>query len=103
MLKPFDKLLVNQVREELHAQGIYDTDKVRKCLDKELNDILKGAQRVRTLLLENPLQSLKGFNLQSYSILDCEPLHDMKGHLHNLFEVLPEVLDETTASAFPKS
>lgn len=26
----------------------------------------------------------------------------MKGHLHNLFEVLPEVLDETTASAFSK-
>ena len=51
MLKPFDKLLVNQVREELHARGIYDMDKVRKCLDKELNDILKGAQRVPTLLL----------------------------------------------------
>lgn len=61
-----DKLLVNQVREELHARGIYDTDKVRKCLDKELNDILKGAQRVATLLVENPLQSLKELNVQNY-------------------------------------
>jgi len=61
MLKPFDKLLVKQVREELHARGIYDTDKVRKCLDKELNDLLKGAQRVPTLSLEihcNPSKSL---------------------------------------------
>ena len=28
-------------------------------------------------------------NLNDYTVLDCEPLHDMKGHLENLFEELP--------------
>lgn len=27
-------------------------------------------------------------------MLECEPLHDLKGHLKNLFEILPEILDK---------
>jgi len=77
MLKPFDKLLVNQVREEL-PRGIYDTDKVRKCLDKELNDMLKGAH-VPTLLLENPLQCLKELNLLLLFYPGFKDLEQKKG------------------------
>ena len=31
-------------------------------------------------------------NLQSYTILDSEPLHDLKGHLTNLLDELPHIL-----------
>ncbi len=33
-------------------------------------------------------QSLPDLNLSKYEILDCEPLHDIKGHLAN---ILPEI------------
>ena len=45
---------------------------------------LKGAQRVPTLLTLNPPQTLQSLNLHEYEILDCEPLHDFKGHAFNL-------------------
>ena len=39
-------------------------------------------------------KTLGEINLQHYSVLECEPLHDLKGHLKNLFEILPEMLDK---------
>ena len=54
--------------------------------------ILRSAQRVPTLLILNPTQSLTSLNLGEYTIVDCEPLHDIKGHLLNLFEELPHIL-----------
>ena len=40
----------------------------------------------------NPTQDLSELNLDRYTILDCEPLHDLKGHLSNLFDELPKLL-----------
>ena len=40
------------------------------------------------------IQALSEINLQHYLVLECEPLHDLKGHLKNLFEILPEILDK---------
>ena len=79
------------------ARGMYDTDVVKKELEQQLHDVLKGAQRVPTLLLLNPQQALSDLNLQNYAVLDCEPLHDLKGHLKNLLEILPEILDKEVA------
>ena len=39
--------------------------------------------------LFNPQQYPSQLNLQHYTILDCEPLHDIKGHFLNLFSELP--------------
>ena len=50
--------------------------------------MLKGVQRVPSLLLLKPDQKLCNLNLQNY----CEPMHDIKGHLLNLFEELPSIL-----------
>ena len=55
---------------------------------------LQDVQQVPTLLLDNPTQLLSDLNLQHYIILDCEPLHDLKGHLANLFRELPFVIDD---------
>lgn len=68
----------------------------KKELQEQLSEVLKGAQRVPTLLLQNPQQALSDLNLQDYTVLECEPLHDLKGHLKNLFEILPEILDKET-------
>lgn len=47
----------------------------------ELND---------SLIMNNPTQYIAGLNLQSYTNLECEPLHDMKGHLSNVVEDILE-------------
>ena len=63
-----------------------------------LTNILCGIQHVPTLLLLNPQQSLSQLNLDDYTVLDCEPLHDLKGHFKNLLQELPFLLkgDERT-------
>ena len=97
--KPFDKLKVAQIKEELHARGEYDNNKKKEILQCQLDNILCGIQRVPTMLLLNPKQNLFQLNLQDYTIIDCEPLHDIKGHFSNLFSELPYLFkgdDRTT-------
>ena len=45
---------------------------------------LCGAQRVPTILISNPAQSFSEINLHGYTVLDCEPLHDLKGHIPHI-------------------
>ena len=92
VLKPFENLKVAQIREELHQRQKFDTDKPKQELQGMLTNILKGVQRVPTILLLNPKQELAELNLEKYTVLDSEPLHDMKGHLSNLFKELPHIL-----------
>jgi len=61
--------------------------------------ILRGIQRVPSLLLQNPQQPLSALNLDKYTVLDCEPLHDIKGHLENLFSKLLLLLRPEVAAA----
>lgn len=63
VLKRLAHLTVRELREELHARGFWDTDKVRKELDPVLIHTLKGAQRVPSLLTTNPKQALEDLNL----------------------------------------
>lgn len=90
-LRPLEKLKVEEIRKELRLRKIYDFDGIKKDLQQQLDTILKGA-RVPTLLKLNPTQSLSSLNLGEYTVLDCEPLPDIKGHLFNLFEKLPHIL-----------
>ena len=88
-LKPVDKLKVQQIREELHARNYFNTDKNKDELEDTLKQILKEVQHVLTLLLLNPMGARSDLNLDQYTVLDCEPLHDLKGHLINLCKELP--------------
>ena len=54
--------------------------------------MLRGVQRVPSLLMMAPESSLDEFHLDSYSVLPCEPLHDLKGYLGAVFRQLPSVL-----------
>jgi len=47
---------------------------------------------VPSLLILNPKQALSSLKLEQYTVLDCKPLHDIKGYLANLFEELPYIL-----------
>ena len=69
--------------------------KDKKVLQNELQEVLKCVQRVPLLLLMKPNEDLHNLNLQHYTVLDCEPLHDIQGHLLNLFHELPSVLPTT--------
>ena len=95
-IKPFDNLTNDQLKQELRARGCYEFGKRKDNLVCSLKEILKGV-RVPSLLLQNPTQALEEISLKDYTIMDCEPLHDLKGHLSNLFEELPKLLDATLA------
>ena len=90
-LKPLDNLLVDHLRAELQARGCCTRGKLKPALQSELTTILKGVQRVPTLLTLNPTQTLQSLNLEHYEIMDCEPLHDFKGHAFNLLQEIPHL------------
>ena len=50
---------------------------------------MHGIQRVSTLFFPEPEVSPEKLLSESYEILPCEPLHDVKGHILNLFEEIP--------------
>lgn len=92
VLQPFN-LKVNELRMELGARGITADKKVlREDLQRTLDETLRGVARVPALLLTNPTQDLAALNLQSYEIVACEPLHDIKGHITNVITELPYIL-----------
>ena len=85
LLKPLCGLKKAELRKELRTRGIKTPDKItKKELEADLQGILRGFVRVPTLLMTNPQQHLKELHLEKYYILECEPLHDIKGHIHNL-------------------
>ena len=97
-LKPLDGLLVANLKEELKAINIAIEGMKKPELQSELTELLQGVQRVPTLLIQHPPRSLTSLNLEHYEILDCEPLHDIKGHFYNLLPefiaILPHKLNE---------
>ncbi len=69
--KPFDKLRVTELREELKARGVFDLDRLKPQLQRELTEILKGVQRVSAMALGNPKQDLHSINLTKYEVVAC--------------------------------
>ncbi len=91
--KPWRSL--STLRTELSTRGIQGVKDMKKPdLQEKLDSILEGAQRVPSVLTPNPTQSLFDINLQDYEILDCEPLHDLKGHLLNILPEVPKLLSQ---------
>ena len=91
-IKPFESLNKLQLQQELRSRNIYHGAKTKKDLMAILFKTLKGVQRVPTLLLGNPTEELGNLHLQQYTVLDSEPLQDIKGHFIHLFNNLPAIL-----------
>ena len=79
-IKPFEAIKTKELQAELRTRKIFHTATNQKDLRAVLAGNLKGVQRVPTLLLGNPRQTLNDLNLEKYTVLDSEPLHDIKGH-----------------------
>ena len=75
---------MGEIQTELRLRACIDVDMPKAQLVAKLKSILEGVQHVTSLLISCPTSKLKQFHLQRYSILPCEPLHDLKGHLNNL-------------------
>lgn len=50
-------------------------------------------------MLLNRIQPLSQVHLDNYTILNCEPLHDLKGHFRNLIQELPFLLKGDNCTA----
>ena len=91
-LKPLENLKIDELRQELEMRGCDTSGMLKPDMQQLLSTILKGAQRVPTLLTHNPRQSLSSLNLSQYEVMDCEPLHDFKGHASHLLTELTKLL-----------
>lgn len=87
VLKPFETLDTSKLQAELRKRNILHSATTKKDCHAILAQTLKGVQRVPTLLLSSPSQSLSSLQLDNYEILDSEPLHDIKGYLIHLLTV----------------
>ena len=96
ILKPFQTLNTSQLQAELRQRNVFHSATNKKDCYAILAQTPMGVQRVPTLLLSSPSQSLSSLHLENYEILDSEPLHDIKGHFLHLFTELPFVLDKET-------
>ena len=99
MQKPFENLRHNDLHQEFTSRRVRDTTDLKKPeLQQKLKSILQGVQHVPTLLLTSPEQSFSALNLLDYTVLDCEPPHDLKGHLGNILKELPYILEGNNRS-----
>ena len=83
-----DNLKVQDLRTELQLRGLEITGKRKPELESEFDELRRGITNVPALLQGVPDKSLEEFHLHFYEISLIEPLHDIKGHLSNLIEVL---------------
>ena len=58
-------------------------------VDRILKHNLSGLSRAPAMTFGNLTVPLKDLNLENYEISPVEPLHDLKGHIKNVWEVLP--------------
>ena len=76
--KPFDKLKVKELRQELRARSITDIDDLlADDLRNTLNNILKGAQRVPSLFVHYPEQNLSTLHILFLVVNHCTALKDI--------------------------
>ena len=101
-LKPLDNLKVADLRKELQTRGVETQGMLKPQLMSILTDILQGFQRVPTLLTLCPTQSLISLNIQKYQVIDCEPLHDLKGHLYQKSPIFSILLLVRNANNYSK-
>ena len=50
---------------------------------------MHGTQRLPALFFYERTKTAEDLMLKEYEILPCEPLHDVKGHIINLYEEIP--------------
>ena len=100
-IKPYENLKIDELLLELKARGV--KLKQHKPTLAQLQQIFHaemcGIQRAPALLVYDPFGQ-KSLNLSEYEILPNEPMHDLTGHLKNLYEELPRQLCKAEQKLF---
>ena len=106
--KLYSNLRKHEIIDELHQRDIkFSIDNKKQILEEKLKLEMHGIQRFPSLMQADP--SMTGL-LTNYEILGCEPLHDLKNHIENLYMELPHHLpkppkkyfEETIVASFEK-
>lgn len=99
--KPFKDLSAAQLKKEIHSRNVLIGNKTtKKELTTLLKKTLKGHTRLPVLLSRNPIQGIVENNLLFYEFSLLEPMHDIGGHIANIFEELPHHLDTEDKKLF---
>ena len=101
-IKPFQKLTAIELKEELSSRQISTSMKktTKKDLEPMLKKELKGCTRVPVMLKNDPIYGMENLNLLHYETALVEPMHDIGGHIVNIFEELPHHLTITDQKIF---
>ena len=102
-VKPLAQLSCEEIKEELISRHILTKETTKINLEKILKKDLKGCIRVPILLKNKPLSNLSSLNLEKYEIALMEPMHDIGGHINNIFEELPYHLSKQDQKKFNDS
>ena len=88
--KPFTNLSKADIELEVLERKLNWRQNMTKSeLQFELSQELRGISRVPALFYSTPLETLENRNLQFYDILPSESMHDIAGHISNIFEESP--------------
>ena len=87
--KLYKNLQKHEIIDELHQRGIsfWSQDKKANLEDKLINE-MHGMKRFPSLMQAD--QTITSM-LEHYEILGCEPLHDVKHHIENMYVELPHL------------
>ena len=90
--KLYKNLQEHEIIDDLHQRGIsfWSQDKKANLEDKLINE-MHGMQRFPSLMQAD--QTITSM-LEHYEILGCEPPHDVKHHIENMYAELPVCLNE---------
>ena len=67
-------------------RGVETAGKKKDELAGVFDELRRGINNVPALLQPDPETDLQNMHLHRYEICPSEPLHDIKGHLSNVFE-----------------
>ena len=97
---PFVKMKKNELIAECHHRGLLAGDLLKPELEKNLNEHLSGTQRVPALSFNSEKTPMEHNNLGMYEVAPSESLHDLKGHISNLWQELPCHLNDQEKECF---
>ena len=99
--KLYKNLKKYEIVTELHERGKHFYCKENKSsLQIKLDEEMHGIQRLPSLLYQEDNTSMKDLNLDRYEVLPCKPLHDIKGHISNLYDEIGNHLSKDEKKYF---
>ena len=104
-INPFLNLKIAELNKELLERGILNdvAEENKPAKEQRLKQELSGVARLPALSFGSIDKKMSELNLQSYEVSPCEPLHDTKGHIKNVWEALLDVLDGNDKRIFQES